>query len=169
MPAPIDQKWIDLLQQRRVAAISTLRADGTIQMSAAWYLFEDGRFLLAIPTDSAKATNLRARPTASILVDARVAGREKGVAATGTATLLEGDEARPIIQRLQSAFITDGALNDPVIGGAFDGFHQAALIIDPERWSHWDMEQLDRDYLGGRLLAGSLLHPLADEPPLLTA
>jgi len=168
MPAPIDQKWIDLLQQRRIAAISTLRPDNTIQMSAAWYLYEDGHFLLAIPTNSAKATNLRQRPTASILVDARVAGREKGIAATGTATLLEGDQARPIIQRLQSTFITQKALDDPTIGPAFDGFHQTALILEPERWSHWDMEELDRDHLGGRLQAQSLLHPLDEAPPPLT-
>jgi hypothetical protein len=167
MPTPLDHKWITLLQQRRIAAISTLRPDNTIQMSAAWYLFEDGRFLLAIPTNSAKAINIRERPTASILVDARIAGREKGIAATGTATLLDGDEARPIIQRLQSTFITEQALNDPVIAGAFDGFHQTALILDPERWSHWDMEALDQAYLGGRLLAESPLRRLDDQPPPL--
>jgi PPOX class probable F420-dependent enzyme len=169
MTAPIEQKWVELLQQRRIAAVSTLRADGTIQMSAAWYLFEDGRFLLAIPADSAKARNLRDRPSASILVDARTAGREKGVTASGTVTLLEGDAARPIIQRVQSAFVSDEALGDPLIGPVFEDFHQTALILDPQRWSHWDMEELDHVHLGGRLLAESLMRPLATEaPPLST-
>lgn len=167
MTTPIDQKWIDLLQQRRVAAVSTLRADGTIQMSAAWYLFEDGRFLLAVPSESAKVKNIRRNPTASILVDARTAGREKGVSVTGTATIIEGADAQPVIERIHAAFVDDEALRDPVMSQAFAELHEAVLVLDPERWSHWDMEELDQLYFGGRFLADSLIRPLADEAPPL--
>ena len=61
----------ELLRGRRVACLATENADGSIHLTAVWYLFEGDCLYVATSSRSAKARNLRARPKASLMVDIR--------------------------------------------------------------------------------------------------
>jgi len=60
-----------ILGGRYIATLGTENADGTIHLTAVWYLFEHGYFSVATSSKSRKARNLAARPKASLMVDVR--------------------------------------------------------------------------------------------------
>lgn len=89
-----------LLDGRRIAALATENDDGSIQLTAVWYLFADGHLYVAIFSRSRKARNVAARPKASLMVDTREGGADRGVTAMGRAELISGDEAHAINERI---------------------------------------------------------------------
>jgi PPOX class probable F420-dependent enzyme len=87
------QEQIDeFLQASRHAILATNRIDGAPQISAVWYLYEDGKFYIAILADSAKFYSLRRDPRISICIDG---GHPDARAVTiyGTAELMQDDSA----------------------------------------------------------------------------
>ena len=61
----------DLLRGRYIATLGTENTDGTIHLTAVWYLFENGCLFIATSSKTRKARNVVARPKASLMVDAR--------------------------------------------------------------------------------------------------
>lgn len=57
---------LDLLNAPNVAALATTGPDGRPQVTAVWYLLEDGQLRLTMRTDRQKAKNLQARPAATL-------------------------------------------------------------------------------------------------------
>jgi PPOX class probable F420-dependent enzyme len=76
------------LQEARHAIVGTIRADGSIQMSSVWYVYESGYVYISITRETAKYQNLRRDPRITICVDG---GRSdvRTVVIYGTATLIE--------------------------------------------------------------------------------
>ena len=66
----------DLLRGRYIATLGTENTDGTIHLTAVWYLFEDGYLFIATSSKSRKARNIAARVRASLMVDVRKPGAE---------------------------------------------------------------------------------------------
>ena len=141
----------ELIRGRYIAAFGTENADGSIHLTAVWYLFESGSLYVATSSKSRKARNVAARPKASLMVDVRKPGAERGVTAAGRADVITGDESQEINRRIHSRYMSAAAISDPHIGPVFASFDDVTLRLTPESWSTWDMAVLDAQALGGRL------------------
>jgi PPOX class probable F420-dependent enzyme len=140
-----------LLQGRHIAAIGTENADGSIHLTAVWYLFEDGCLFVATSFKSRKARNIATRPKASLMVDLRQPGSERGVNAAGTAELISGEPSREINRRIHQRYLSAAAMSDPHIGPVFESFDDVTIRLAPVSWTTWDLAVLDAQAFGGRL------------------
>jgi uncharacterized protein YhbP (UPF0306 family) len=147
----LDPTLQELLRGRYIATLGTENADGTIHLTAVWYLFEEGNLFIATSSKSRKARNIVARAKASLMVDVRKPGAERGVAAAAKAELVSGDQSREINQRIHSRYMSADAMSDPHIGPVFASFDDVTIRLKPISWTAWDMAVLDAQALGGRL------------------
>lgn len=147
----LDASFDELLRARHIATLGTENADGTIHLTAVWYLFEDGCFFVATSSKTRKVRNVIARPKASLMVDARKPGAERGVTAACGVELISGDRSREINRRLHSRYLSAAALSDPHVGPVFASFDDVTLRLTPLSWIAWDMAALDAQALEGRL------------------
>ena len=152
MPAQtLDPTFQQMLQRRFIATLGTSNADGSIHLTAVWYLFEDGRLYVATSSKSRKARNVAAQAKASLMVDARRAAEERGVTASGRADLISGDQSREINRRIHARYLSAAAMADPQVEPVFASFDDVTLRLTPESWFTWDMATLDAQAFGGRL------------------
>jgi PPOX class probable F420-dependent enzyme len=151
MPKTLDPTFQGILRGRYIATLGTENADGTIHLTAVWYMFEDGYLSVATSSKSRKARNVSARPKASLMVDVRKPGAERGVAAVGTVDLISGKESQEINRRIHSRYMSAAAMSDPDVGPVFASFDDITLRITPVSWSSWDMAELDAQALGGKM------------------
>jgi PPOX class probable F420-dependent enzyme len=147
----LDPKFQTFMQGRHVATIATENVDGSIHMTAVWYIFENGSVYVATSSKTRKARNLAARPNASVMVDSRSPGKERGVTAAGKAELISGEESQQINRRLHRRYLSAEALADPHVGPVFASFDDVTIRMTPASWISWDMAVLDTQALGGRL------------------
>ena len=160
MPAQtLNPSFEGLLQGRHIATLGTGNQDGTIHLTAVWYVFEDGSLFVATSAKSRKARNIVAKPIASLMVDLRKPGAERGVNATGRAELISGEPSRTINRRIHARYMSKAAISDPAVGPVFELFDDVTIRIAPNSWTTWDMKELDAQAFGGRLggTAGYLL------------
>jgi PPOX class probable F420-dependent enzyme len=147
----LDPALRKLLLGRYVATLGTHNADGTVHLTAVWYLFEDGNLFVATSSKSRKARNVAARPKASLMVDVRKAGAERGVTAVGTVDVISAGQSREINRRIHCRYLSAAAMADPQIEPVFASFDDVTLRLTPVSWSTWDMATLDAQAFGGRL------------------
>jgi PPOX class probable F420-dependent enzyme len=147
----LDPNLEDLLRRRFVATLGTENADGTIHLTAVWYIFADGHLFVATSSKTRKARNVAARPRASLMVDVRRAGAERGVTATGTVQVISGDASREMNRRIHSRYLSAAAMSDPQIEPVFASFDDVTIRLTPVSWSQWDMATLDAQAFQGRL------------------
>jgi nitroimidazol reductase NimA-like FMN-containing flavoprotein (pyridoxamine 5'-phosphate oxidase superfamily) len=147
----LDPAFEGLLDGRFIAAIGTENADGTIHLTAVWYLFEDGCLFVATSSKSRKARNVAARSKASLMIDARRAAAERGVTVSGRADLISGEQSRVINRRIHSRYMSGAAISDPHVGPVFESFDDVTIRLKPVSWTTWDMKVLDAQAFAGRL------------------
>jgi PPOX class probable F420-dependent enzyme len=147
----LDPNFHDLLRGRYVATLGSGNADGTIHLTAVWCLFDDGCLFIATSSETRKARNVAARPKASLMVDARKPGTERGVTAEGRVELISGEVSQEINRRLHSRYLSAAAMSDPHVGPVFESFDDVTIRLTPVSWITWDMAVLDAQALGGRL------------------
>jgi PPOX class probable F420-dependent enzyme len=147
----LDPAFQELLRGRYIATLGTENADGTIHLTAVWYLFESGSLFVATSSKSRKARNVAARPKASLMVDLRRPGAERGVTAAGRVEVISGDQSQEINRRIHSRYMSAAAMSDPRIGPVFASFDDVTLRLSPVSWTVWDMTVLDAQAFGGRL------------------
>ena len=147
----LDPALQELLRGRYIATFGTENSDGSIHLTAVWYLFESGRLYVATSSKSRKARNVAARPKASLMVDVRRPGAERGVTAAGRVEVIRGDQSHEINRRIPSRYRSAAAISDPHIGPVFASFDDVTIRLTPELWTAWDMAVLDAQALGGRL------------------
>ena len=94
---------------------------------------------------------MAARPKASLMVDVRKPGAERGVTAAGQAEVISGDQSQEINRRIHSRYMSAAAISDPHIGPVFASFDDVTIRLTPNSWTTWDMAVLDAQALGGRL------------------
>jgi PPOX class probable F420-dependent enzyme len=140
-----------LLKGRYIATLGTENADGSIHLTAVWYLFEDGYLFIATSSKSRKARNISARAKASLLVDVRKPGAERGVNGAGKAELISGEQSSETNRRIHSRYMSAEAIADPHIEPVFATFDNVTIRITPDSWISWDMAALDAQAFGGRL------------------
>jgi Pyridoxamine 5'-phosphate oxidase len=145
----------EFLAERRIAVVATEDPDGSAYLSAVWFDFIDGAFLVPTGGRTRKARNALARPRGSIVVEER-GGTLRGVAARGRLEVLGGAEALALNERLHRRYVTDAGMADPGLGGALTGSDDVTLKLIPEAWTEWDMGGM-----GARLADPRLAFPLA--------
>jgi PPOX class probable F420-dependent enzyme len=146
----------DFLAERRIAVLATTDADGSAYLTAVWFAYEDGAFLVPTAASSRKARNARERPRGSILVDARGTAF-RGVAASGHLEVVDGDAALTTNARIHRRYVTEAGMADPDFGGDLTAGDDVTLRLVPERWQEWDLEP----YFGTKLSDPRLSKPLA--------
>lgn len=139
-----------LLDERRIATLTTYSVDGLPHVTAVWFLYEAGSLYVATGSTTGKARNLMRDPRAALCVESRTAGKEAGLSACGPVTLLQGDSAAPLAKRINEKYLTGRALADPVVGPAFESMSDVVIQLVPERWIAWDMGELGEQLFGGK-------------------
>jgi uncharacterized protein YhbP (UPF0306 family) len=149
----------ELIRGRYIATFGTENSDGSIHLTAVWYLFDAGSLYVATSSKTQKARNVVARAKASLMVDVRKSGAERGVTATGKVEVISGKRSQEINRRIHSRYLSAAAISDPHVGPVFASFDDVTLQLTPVSWTSWDMAVLDAQALGGRLgkTAGYLL------------
>lgn len=147
----LDPNLAELLSGRYIATLGTENADGSIHLTAVWYMFEEGHLLVATSSKTRKARNIEARPKASLMVDVRKPASERGVTAIGKAELISGDRSRELNRRIHSRYMSAAAMSDPHIEPVFASFDDVTIQLSPLSWTAWDMATLDAQAFGGRL------------------
>lgn len=140
-----------ILSEPRVATVATLSPQGFPHLTSVWFVFENGRFLLSIPANSAKGRNIQRNPNISILIDTRDTYAQSGISVQGKAQMVTDQEAAEIRQKVHTKYIKPDALADAEIGGFFATIDDAAIILEPSKWIFWDMAALDQQVFGGKL------------------
>jgi uncharacterized protein YhbP (UPF0306 family) len=112
----LDPTFQELLRGRYIAAVGTENADGTIHLTAVWYLFDDRDLFVATSSKSRKARNIAARAKASLMVDVRKPGAERGVSGAGKADLISGEQSEEINRCIHSRYMSAAAMSDPHVG-----------------------------------------------------
>jgi hypothetical protein len=113
-----------------------------------WFLYEDEAIYITTNQQASKARNLARDPRMAVCVESREDARESGMSACGTAELLTGEAAAPIASRINAKYLTEAALEHPVIGPAFQGMSDVVIKLVPDRWISWDMEALGAELFG---------------------
>jgi general stress protein 26 len=147
----LDPTLEELLRGRHIATLGTENADGTIHLTAVWYLFEDGCLFIATSSKTRKARNIAARAKASLMVDVRKPGAERGVNGSGKAELISGQPSAEMNRRVHSRYLSAAAMSDPGIEPVFASFDDVTIKIVPDSWTAWDMAALDAQAFDGRL------------------
>jgi general stress protein 26 len=141
----------ELLRGRYIATLGTENGDGTIHLTAVWYLLEDGHLFIATSSKSRKARNIEARAKASLMVDVRKPGAERGVNGSGKAELISGEQSKEINLRIHKRYLSAAALADPQIEPVFAAFDDVTIKVTPSSWTAWDMAVLNAQAFGGKL------------------
>jgi PPOX class probable F420-dependent enzyme len=147
----VDPAFHELLQGRYIATLATQNSDGSIHLTAVWYLFDSGSLFVATSSKSRKARNVATRPTASLMVDVRKPASEGGVTATATVELISGEPSRELNRRIHSRYMSAAAMTDPHIEPVFASFDEITIRLNPTSWTTWDMAVLDAQAFGSRL------------------
>lgn len=139
-----------LLDERRIATLTTYSQDGLPHVTAVWFLHSEGNLYVATGSNTSKARNLMRDPRAALCIESRAAGREAGLSASGPVTLLQGEAASPIARRVNEKYLTEVALADPVVGPAFESMSDVVIQLTPARWIAWDMGEVGEQLFAGR-------------------
>ncbi len=151
-----------LLQGRYIVSLPTLNNDGSIHMTAVWFLFQKGSFFVPTSSKSRKARNVLARPQASLMVDDRRNDIQGGLTVSGTTELIWGEPARALNLRIHGRYMSTDALRDSQVGPVMLANDDVTIRLTPERWIGWDLNEDDLRTFGGRLFGppGGYLLPL---------
>jgi len=144
---------LDVMNLRCIASLATENEDLSIHLAAVWFLFEDGAIYIATSSRTRKARNLQARPKATLMVDQRNPGKERGVTVAGTADLISGAQSRALNHKIHGKYLSAEALADPQAGAVFAAIDDVTIRITPVSWISWDMAELDAQVFNGRLAA----------------
>ena len=150
----------EILSGRFIASLGTANEGGSIHLTAVWYLFDSGCLYVATSSRTRKARNAIARPKASLMVDIRKPGSERGLVAMCTVEVIDGNSSREINVRIHRRYMSEAALADPRAGGTMAAMDDITLKLTPTRWYAWDMRELDAAVFGGSMNTPGYLLPL---------
>ncbi|MEZ4661705.1 MAG: TIGR03618 family F420-dependent PPOX class oxidoreductase [Caldilineaceae bacterium] len=150
-PTPPPAFALSLLEGRHIATLATHRADGSIHLAAIWFLYHDG--ILYFPTNSGsqKARNVARNPTASAMIDTRVPGQEQGISVSGHAAIIAGQRGRDRVAQAQRRYLTPKARYESNVGAAYAKFDDVVIALTPQRWTTWNIAQMNANNFDGIL------------------
>ena len=131
----------ELLASRLVAVLATFDAPGGIHAVPMWFAVDDAAIVLATGSASRKVANLRRNSLATVVVhDSRPGFEVCGVSVRGAVELVEGAEARPLVERVHRRYVDAVSVTDPSVE-AFLASDDVALRLYPEQAFTWDERQ----------------------------
>ena len=161
IPASPNEFAKSLLSGRHIASLATYRQDGSIHMTAIWYMYEDERLYFPTSSKSQKARNVNARPFASAMIDTRIPGQEQGVSVSGSATIKGGKEGRELVAKAQQRYLTKIAISDEKVGNVYAQYDDVVIVLTPVRWMTWDIAKMNAETFDGKLgVETGYLYPL---------
>jgi PPOX class probable F420-dependent enzyme len=89
---PSAERQAEILASMPNVIVATIRPDGVPQVTPNWFLWTGSTFLISVAGRSIKMKHLRRDPRIVLCIDDVAAGDY--VQVSGTAVLIEGDEAR---------------------------------------------------------------------------
>lgn len=140
-----------LLAERRYAILATHDPDDEIHLTPVWFMFDNDRFFFESSSGSRKIANLRRKPSASVIVDARRPGSEKWVSAAGPVDVFTGEESSVVNSLIRHRYLTQDALSDKRVEPVFAASDDVTIRLTPEKWRSWSAEALDGAFFGGIL------------------
>lgn len=140
-----------LLAGRYIASLATQNPDGSIHMVAVWFWFDGSHAFVGTSSRSRKARNVQAKPTASLMIDARDPAASCGVTITGAAYILTDDASRQKNKEIHRKYLSVAALADPKVGPVFAAFDDVTIQIAPDSVISWDMQAVDHQFFGGAI------------------
>jgi hypothetical protein len=149
----------EILTGRFIASLGTENEDGSIHLTAIWYMFDGGCLYVATSSQTRKARNVAARPKASLMVDVRKPGSERGLVAVCAIDVIAGESSREINARIHRRYMSEAALADPRAGGTMAAMDDITLKLTPTGWYAWDMRTLDDAVFGGTMKTPGYLLP----------
>lgn len=150
----------EILRGRFIASLGTENEDGSIHLTAVWYLFDGGCFYVATSSQTRKARNAVARPKGTLMVDIRKPASERGLVAVCTADVIRGERSKEINARIHARYMSEAALADPRAGATMAAMDDITLKLTPTGWYAWDMRTLDEAVFGGAMKTPGYLLPL---------
>ena len=150
----------EILMGRFIASLGTESEDGSIHLTAVWYLFEGSNLYVATSSRSRKARNVLSRPKATLMVDIRTPASERGLVAVCTAEVIRGESSKQINVRIHRRYMSEAGLADPRAGGTMAVMDDITLKLTPTGWYTWDMRILDDALFGGAMKTPGYLLPL---------
>ena len=156
---PIDANLQQLLRGRHIATLGTENTDGSIHLTAVWYLYEDGVLFVATSTQTRKFRNVTARPQASLMVDTR---HPRNRARHHRSRKSRADLRRTVAEinhRLHARYLSPAALADPAVGPVFASFDDVTIRIAVDSWFTWDMATIDAQYFNKKLATPGYMLP----------
>lgn len=101
--AALTEKQAELLLDKNFASVATLRPDGSPHSTPVWVDWDGGHILFNTAVGRAKEKHLRRDARVAVLVYA-VGNPYQYVSVSGTAELVEGDEAERHIDKLAQKY-----------------------------------------------------------------
>jgi pyridoxamine 5'-phosphate oxidase-like protein len=150
----------EILRGRYIASLGTESEDGSVHLTAVWYLFEDGCLFVATSSRSRKARNVVSRPKATLMVDIRTPASERGLVAVCATEVISGESSKQINARIHRRYMSEAAMADPRAGGTMAAMDDITLKLTPTGWYTWDMRVLDDALFGGTMKTSGYLLPL---------
>jgi len=134
---------LELLMPRLIGCLGTENADGSVQLTPIWYLFDEatGELQVATGSRSRKVRNVLARPRATLLVDRRDPVGHRWVAASGPAEVLGGEAAQDINARIRQRYLTEAG--EAAYGERLAAADDATIILRPTSWRYWALSNLE--------------------------
>jgi PPOX class probable F420-dependent enzyme len=151
----------ELLEARVVCVLATFD-EGAIHAVPMWFARDGERLVLATGSRSRKARNVERDARATMVVhDSRPGFEVCGVSMTGTAHVVRGEEARPLIDRVHRRYVAVAGEGIPAAREFLDS-DDVALVFCPESALVWD----ERSSTASEALraAGAALPLLTTEP-----
>jgi PPOX class probable F420-dependent enzyme len=149
----------ELLHGRYIASLGTHNRDGSIHLTAVWFLFDGQLLYVATSLRTQKGRNVQARAQASLMVDARDPVASRGVTCAGTAEILTGEVSRELNSRIHRRYLSEAALADPRVGPVFAAWDDVTIRLKPSSVFAWDMREADRAVFGGAMATPGYLLP----------
>jgi hypothetical protein len=150
----------EILRGRYIASLGTESEDGSVHLTAVWYLFEDGCLFVATSSRSRKARNVVSRPKATLMVDIRTPASERGLVAVCATEVISGESSKQINARIHRRYMSEAAIADPRAGGTMAAMDDITLKLTPSGWYSWDMRTLDDMLFGGSMKTPGYVLPL---------
>ena len=141
----------ELLRGRFIATLGTESPDGSVHLVAVWYLFDGESVYVATASRSRKARNVKARPKASLMIDARDPAASRGVMVSGAAQMLSGQASREWNARIYRKYLSEAAIADARVGPVFAQLDDVTIQLKPTSVAAWDLRAMDKQVFGGAL------------------
>ena len=128
----------ELLEARLIGVFATLDPLRSIHAVPMWYAGDEGCVLLATGSRSRKVRNLQTDPRATLVLhDSRPGFEVCGTSIAGRVEIVQGLEARGLVDRVHDRYVAEGADDDPAVREFFVS-DDVALRLRPVTALTWD-------------------------------